>query len=187
MKVFQANEYIWFFPITLIFSLFIWLFVCMANRVEKAEKDRFKQENQVYEKAVRKSHRWFKMAVLWLIVDYLCVILPFEASAIVLCIEVFNEADRSAIVIYSILSLAMIIVAYAFHPRVHCHGYRRAYINIDHAINHYLNSDKDTKNKQLCDDLHQSELYINTSFEIGEACPFKKMMICKKRNIVNAD
>lgn len=139
------------------------------------------QDCFLLKKSLQKSRVWFMMSVFWTGVQYLSVIYPFTLSAAILYIEHFpstpkaqtipdsdvqNKAEikNQFIMIFSVLSMTMVIAVQAINPMVHARGYRQAYVCIDNAINRYqAQSAKD--DQLLIDALNESEAAINKAFE----------------------
>ena len=129
--------------ITLLISLFILVGVRIANKIHDKKTYSGYNGSIVFKKAKQKNAEWFFMSETWLVVEYLGVILPFEFSAAVLFIEVFEKekSNHTAILFFSILSMVFIILVYSIRPHEHMQGYRRAYVQMDNMINCYLISD----------------------------------------------
>lgn len=142
--------------------------VSILNSKKITNIDNNLKESANYIKATKKCNGWFSMSVLWTAVEYLSVILPFELSAFVLFLE-NNKEDRTqvAITVFSILSMALIIFAYAIRPHAHVKGYRRAYKYLDNAINRYLYPNR--RNEiTLINAMKVGELRIDLSFDIED-------------------
>lgn len=157
------------------------------------DEDNLEQDYLLLKKSLQKSRVWYMMSVFWTAVQYLSVIYPFTLSAAILYIEHFSNTpkaqtipdsdvqnkkeavDPSAvqskteiknqfIMIFSVLSMTMVIAVQAINPMAHARGYRQAYMCIDNAINKYqAQSIKD--DQLLIDALNESELAINKAFE----------------------
>ena len=122
----------------------------MINEV----KDRF-----IFIRANHKCDTWFNASIFWLVFEYLGAILPFELSAIILYLENSSVDDgkkQDAIIIFSILSMVLIIMDFAIRPHEHMQSNRKAFINMDYAINTYV-----------VDETHNDEILRN-AMNIGE-------------------
>lgn len=145
-------------------------------------KDRF-----IFIRALHKCDTWFNASIFWLIVEYLGAILPFELSAAILYLEnssVSGEEKQKAIIAFSVLSMALIIIDFAIRPHVHMEGNRKAFINIDYAISTYI-VDKTHNEKTLLDAMIVGENLVNSGYginytsikELKETTPFIKFFI----------
>ena len=155
-----------------------------SNRITNLDNDL--RESANYIKATKKCNGWFSMSVLWTVVEYLSVILPFELSAFVLYLENNNEDKAQvAITVFSILSMALIIFAYAIRPHAHVKGYRRAYKYLDNAINRYLYP-KRRNEITLVNAMKVGELRIDLSFDIeNENCENRSYCIKTKGKMIS--
>ena len=96
---------------TICVAALIVFFVAIINktRLDKyPESDQIKtvQNSYIFLKSCSKCDTWFYLSVLWRIVEYLGVILPFELNAAILYLECFsNTAKQSAIIVFSVLSI----------------------------------------------------------------------------------
>ena len=153
--------------ITLLIAFFILVGICIANRIQDGKIYKDFQGSVVFEKAKRKNAEWFFMSETWLVIEYLGVILPFEFSAAVLFIEVFEKekSNHSAIMLFSILSMVFIILVYSIRPHEHMRGYRQAYVQMDNKINCYLIGGS-KEDEMLVHGLNDGELLINGGFEV---------------------
>lgn len=153
--------------ITLLISLFILVGVRIANKIHDKKTYSGYNGSIVFKKAKQKNAEWFFMSETWLVVEYLGVILPFEFSAAVLFIEVFEKEknNHSAIMFFSILSMVFIILVYSIRPHEHMRGYRQAYVQMDNKINSYLIGGS-KEDEILVHGLNEGELLINGGFEI---------------------
>ena len=122
--------------------------------------------NFIFMKAVDKCDTWFSISVLWLVVEYLIVILPFELTATILYIEHKEEGkNRTLIILLSVLSMAMIIMANVIRPHDHMEGYRKAYVRLDNAINLYIEKE-DKDDMVLINALNEGECYISGGYDV---------------------
>lgn len=153
--------------ITFLIAFFILFGVHIVNRIHDEKTYSGFEGSIVFEKAKQKNAEWFFMSETWLVVEYLGVILPFEFSAAVLFIEVFEKekSNQAAILFFSILSMVLIILVYSIRPHEHMQGYRRAYVQMDNKINCYLVS-ASKEDEILVRGLNEGELLINGGFEI---------------------
>ena len=121
--------------ITFLIAFFILVGVRIANRIHNEKTYSGFEGSIVFEKAKQKNAEWFFMSETWLVVEYLGVILPFELSAAVLFIEVFEKekSNHSAIMLFSIFSMVFIILVYSIRPHEHMQGYRQAYVQMDNV------------------------------------------------------
>ena len=134
------------------------------SRLIDEVKDRF-----IFIRACHKCDTWFNASVFWLIVEYLGTILPFELSAIILYLEnssVDEEKKQDAIIIFSILSMALIIMDFAIRPHEHMQSNRKAFINIDCAINTYV-VDKTHNEKILLIAMNIGENIVNSGYGVN--------------------
>ena len=63
--------------------------------------------------------------------------------------------------------MALIILAYAIRPHDHVQGYRKAYVNLDYAINQYIGDDEYNESVLIAA-LNRGENYINGSFFVEQ-------------------
>ena len=128
----------------------------------------------LFSKSCSKCNTWFLMSVLWQTIEYLLVVLPFELSASILYIEVFESdataGKQNAIVILSVLAMTFVIVTYVLNPHRHVEGYRKAFTKTDYEINRYLATHDE---KCLAVTLHHSEMEINEGFSLRSNEPQK--------------
>ena len=146
--------------VAIIVFLSIWL--ANSNPLKFYSENEAFQKSELFNKAVHKYNIWFLMSVLWLCVNYLGIILTFEISAIILYLEIYENNKHTAIIVFSIISMALIIFTYAIRPHVHTEGYRRASVRMDQAINQYLVEFDDNL---LAYALSHSEIDISVGYE----------------------
>lgn len=102
------------------------------------------------------------MSVLWLTLEYIGILIPFESSCIVLLLNAFDRQSTFTNILYSALSMVFVVLVYAINPHKHVKGYRKAYEIIEDAINRHTEAD----NNELCNALRCAENYINMAFDI---------------------
>ena len=153
--------------ITFLIAFFILVGVRIANRIHNEKTYSGFEGSIVFAKAKQKNAEWFFMSEAWLVVEYLGVILPFELSAAVLFIEVFEKekSNHSAIMLFSIFSMVFIILVYSIRPHEHMQGYRQAYVQMDNKINCYLIGGS-KEDEILVHGLNEGELLINGGFAV---------------------
>jgi len=155
---------------TICVAALIVFFVAIINktRLDKyPESDQIKtvQNSYIFLKSCSKCDTWFYLSVLWRIVEYLGVILPFELNAAILYLECFsNTAKQSAIIVFSVLSMSLIIMLYTIHPNEQAKGYRSAYVYLDNAINLYVTTEE-RKEQTLIDALNVGESFISDGYD----------------------
>ena len=138
-----------------------------VNRILETSDEPLKK-SLIFVKANKKCGIWLSMSSLWLVVEYICVLLPFELSAAVLYLENTDaEGKHTAIIVFSVVSMALIILAYAIRPHDHVQGYRKAYVNLDYAINQYIGDDEYNESVLIAA-LNRGENYINGSFFVEQ-------------------
>lgn len=163
------------FGITIFVSALIVTIISLANRIDvrKYTESEELKTDFIFMKSVRKCNIWLSISVLWLVVEYLIVILPFELTAAILYLEhIGNEANRTFIILLSIFSLACVIISSVVRPHDHMQGYRKAYVELDNAINKYI-GEKSGDDTILIDALHAGECFISRGYNVD--CKYKKM------------
>ena len=173
----RAYEYILNNPYHLIFLMMpaililIWCITLLTcRRRGKIYNEKGMENDVIFQNALRRLNVWLTAATFWMIVEYLCVILPFVANAIVVYLAI--EADKAAeITVYSIISLAFVVFGYAINPQRHKQCYRKAYAQLDSAVNTYLvqfadgNVEKSYIEK-ITEALEHGEKEINASYDV---------------------
>lgn len=90
------------------------------------------------DKAYSLSDLWLNAAMAWMTLEYIFVISAFEASIIVIYLTSI-VANHQEILVYSILSLLLMVVSYEVNPKRHMRCYRKSFVNINKGINSYVN------------------------------------------------
>ena len=104
------------------------------------------------------------MSVLWLTLEYIGILIPFESSCIVLLLNAYNKQSVFTNILYSALSMIFVVLVYAINPHKHVKGYRKAYQKIDDAINRQMICN----DNELCKALADAEKEINMAFDIDD-------------------
>lgn len=147
-----------------------WLFSFLSFQKDKRRiKDELKNNSPLY-RAFHRLYVWHKATVLWMIAEYLFVILPFVANVIVIYLTNVGGENPQIVVIlfYSIVSLSFVAFGYAINPQRHKKCYRKAFSCLDACINEYLlDLDGDTKNTDILNKgIKDGEGFIDGSFDI---------------------
>lgn len=168
---FKDNTYLLIFlsvPFALIVIWCINLVIC--QRRGKIYDKPYLQEDLVFQNALRRLNKWLTAATFWMLVEYLCVILPFVANSIVIYLSI-GEAHAKEVSIYSVISLGFIVFGYAIKPQLHKQSYRKAYTVLDAAINeHFTKFNNDSRNddsyRKITEALELGEKEINASYDV---------------------
>lgn len=118
--------------------LFILLVLLITGRKMKGQK--LTEQVNFY---IEKRNIFLWVSIIWRSVDYLLSTASFLATIIVIYITAFMGGDSKHIFIYSVISLLLLIINLTIQPRELAHGYRKAYIRIDCALNRYLDGPTD--------------------------------------------
>ena len=134
----------------------IWIYVVFRSKKNTPDKDT----------PDRKRRVWFNTAILWLVIEYLGVILPFECTAIILYLDVYSNSDISnkGIFVFSVLSMLLIIFTYAIRPHSHAVAYRKAYLLLHKTI--YNSQSKSEDDTNIYEAICRGEYYINSVYDI---------------------
>ena len=154
----------WTFLITVIFATVVWIASCIISSIKCWHYPKELRKNHLFKRAKKKRNIWFSMAMLWLIVEYVGVIVPFEASCLALIENTIGDSNKKATIIYSIISMIFVIVIYAIHPHRHTTGYRRAYKEVENSINNYISGQP--KDNELVESLKKGEDFIDGGFDL---------------------
>ena len=155
-------------PVVLVMIWAINLFVCQRNSSIYKRADL--KDDIAFQNALQRLNKWLTATTFWMIIEYLCVILPFVANSIVVYLAVDNEKTVE-ITVYSIISRAFVVFGYAIKPQLHKQCYRRAYALLDSAINEYFiqfNTDQ-SKNEyivKITKALESGENEVNASYDL---------------------
>lgn len=88
--------------------------------------------------AAQHYNEWRNLSILWLALEYLLMIVPFELTAFVLYLEVFPDVSygttKPFVFIFSVLSMLLIILNHVLHPNSQAKLYRLALMEIHHII-----------------------------------------------------
>ena len=147
-----------------------WLFSFLSFQKDKRRiKDELKKNSPLY-RAFHRLYVWHKATVLWMIAEYLFVILPFVANVIVIYLTNVGDGNPNTEVIlfYSIVSLSFVAFGYAINPQRHKKCYRKAFSSLDACINEYLSKlDDDTKNADILNKgIKEGEGFIDGACDI---------------------
>lgn len=147
-----------------------WFFAFLNFQKDKRRiKEELKKNSPLY-RAFHRLYVWHKATVLWMIAEYLFVILPFVANVIVIYLTNVGGANLNVevILLYSIVSLSFVAFGYAINPQRHKKCYRKAFSCLDACINEYLSKlDDDTKNTDILNKgIKEGEGFIDGSCDI---------------------
>lgn len=155
--------------LTILVILFVWLVISLLSCDWKRKRYR-KNDDYIFQKAVRKCNLWLIAPMFWMISEYVFTIIPFESTVIVVYLDAYKPYQNNEIILYSIISLAFIVFGFAINPKRYMRSYRNAYVKIDHSIDIYIekstNKDDRIAQKELIDILHECEQIINYSYDI---------------------
>lgn len=154
--------------ITIIIAIIVIVIISVSNRIDISQYPDIQElkNDFVFMKAVNKCDTWFSISVLWLVVEYLLAIIPIELIAAIVYIEHSEkESNRIFVILFSVLSIALIIMTNAIRPHDHTQGYRRAYVVMDHTINTFIGKEE-KDNTILIDAMNVGECYISNGFAI---------------------
>lgn len=129
-----------------------------------------KENDALLKKAVHLAITWLTAATFWMCTEYLFVIIPFVANAIViyLSLDARCNGNNEKILVYSIISLAFIVFGYAINPQRHKKCYRKAYSVLDHEINKYLlSSNPNEERESLVKTIQSGEELIDISYDVN--------------------
>lgn len=155
---------VWTFLLTIVFAAVVWIASWIISSLKFWHYSKELRENHIFKRAKKKRNIWLSMAMLWLIVEYVGVIVPFEASCLALIENTIGDSNKRATIIYSIISMVFVIVIYAIHPHRHTAGYRRAYKEIENSINNCIS--EQPKGNVLVESLKKGEDYIDGGFDL---------------------
>ena len=158
------NSYLWIVVVTLCLALFIDFLIVIFNSFSNARYIKDCNAKSLLNKAMKKSNIWFNMSVLWLTLEYIGILIPFESSCIVLLLNAYNKQSVFTNILYSAISMIFVVLVYAINPHKHVKGYRTAYQKIDDAINRQMISN----DNELCKALAEAEKDINMAFDIDD-------------------
>lgn len=129
-----------------------------------------RNEDVLLKKAVSLSSTWLTATTFWMLAEYLLVIIPFVTNAIVIYLSLYAEdnPNNEFILVYSIVSSALVVFGYAINPQRHKKCYRKAYTNLDSEINRYLLSPNPStvEKAALVKAMQVGEEYIDISYDI---------------------
>lgn len=134
MNDFLFRDYGIIIVITLLLIVSISCGVAISNRTNRKKIRADIDHGKINETARQKCVLWLRYALLWHIVEYACVIIPFEINIIVLLLSFQTVIEPIIITIYSIVSLCFGIAYYSIRPDSHARAYRRAYTCLNKAI-----------------------------------------------------
>ena len=164
------DMYIWVLVLTLIgIFVFVWLFSLVITLRKRCMYQDRNKDKLFLKNAVQRLNTWTVAATFWMIIEYLCVIIPFVANVIVIY-YCYNLKENSTIVmLLSIVSLSFVVFGYAINPVRHKQSYRKAYYVLDEAINTYItesdiDGDNERQNK-VNDAIKEGEGFINNSYD----------------------
>lgn len=133
------------------------------------------RDDEVFQIAFRKCNLWRTVSMFWMIAEYIFVIVPFEASIIVIYIlakPTLLPCEQYEALMYSIISISVIVFSFAINPKRHMKCYRAAFTHIDESINHFLivfqksESNLESAQKDLVKAMSEGEKIINPSYDI---------------------
>ena len=128
-----------------------------------------KEKDALLKKAVGLAKTWLTAATFWTCTEYLLVIIPFIANAIViyLSLEAVGNGKNEKILVYSIISSAFIVFGYAINPQRHKKCYRKAYTILDYEINKYLLASNPNEEREfLVKTMQSGEKIIDISYDV---------------------
>lgn len=155
----------------IIILIFVWLIHLIVSLRKKVLYREGLKENIFMKNAVERLNGWLMAATFWMIIEYMCVILPFIANVIVIYLSAMSNAKMSEILFYSIVSLSFIIFGCAINPVCHKQSYRKAYSVLDNAINDYLreldsNESLSNEQKKINFAIANGESIIDKSYDL---------------------
>ncbi len=149
--------------------LLVWLITLLLsfNKYSHINKDTLKKDFTL-KKAVGRCNTWLVATTFWMFAEYILVIIPFVTNAIVIYLSLNTETNKEFILVYSIVSSALVVFGYAINPQRHKKCYRKAYTNLDNEINKYLLSatPNDAEKEALIQAMHDGESFIDGSYDI---------------------
>lgn len=149
--------------------LLVWVITLFLsfNKYSHISKQLLK-EYCMLKKAVGRSGTWFIATTFWMLAEYIFVIVPFIANAIVIYLSLNLNDNEEFILVYSIVSLAFIVFGYAINPQRHKKCYRKAYVNLDDEINRYLSAigSGTAQEELLIKAMHDGEKFIDGSYDV---------------------
>ncbi len=160
--------------ITILLIFIVWLIISIISWQRISRKFKELKNDMTFKKALLKCNLWLTVSMLWMISEYIFIIIPFEATAVVIYLDALEkDGDKNGILIHSILSLGLVVFSYAINPKQHMRCYRKSYTLLDAAINqiliHYKEGDpvtEDSKTK-LINAIDKGEEIINSSYDIN--------------------
>ena len=168
---FKENTYFLLFLSVPFMLIVIWVIsLPLCHRSGKIYNKANIKENLVLKNAILRLNIWLAAATFWMLVEYLCVILPFLANSIVIYLSI-DGVHPKEVSIYSVISLGFVVLGYAIKPQLHKQSYRKAYVILDTVINeYYANLNSDTQNKEfykrITEALELGENTINASYDV---------------------
>lgn len=153
-------------PLTIIL-LFLFLAVsCMLNQ----NRYRFSNDMEVLRPFRKIAKNWLFICHFWKVIEYLLIIIPFEATAIVIYLSSNNSnCHYISILFYSILSLALIIFNNALKPTLNTTCYRKAFSILDKKIfQFYISKDQDRNIGDVSEALNDGETIISQIYDLDK-------------------
>lgn len=172
IKQFFSTPYNFIFVISLLILFIAFILFCIGKSKldKKMEKD---INDYIFTKALSLRNTWLKSAISWMLTEYLFVIVPFEASIIVIHLSSSNAEQYSNVILfYSIISLIFIVIGFEINPKKHTRCYRKAFEKVDSAINDFIVNYDGNKNKldryrvNLSNAINEGEKIISNSYEV---------------------
>ena len=151
-------------PITIVFAFIVWIILSIKSSIKRKDFPSNLRSDDLFIKTVKHRNTWFTISMLWLIIEYLGLIIPFLSSCLALLANIFYDNVKVLTVIYSFVSMAIVVLVFAINPRKHSKGYRAAYVEADKAINQYLK--EIDKQDILIQAMDNGENYIGDSFDL---------------------
>ena len=104
---------------------------------------------------------WFKCELLWMYIDYEMTAISSVSSMLVVYILASGmsiEKYRIPILIYLIVAAGTALLNYSINPKRQALAYRRAFLIIGNAINHYcIGLDQDPASQELFEAIQSGE------------------------------
>lgn len=163
------NTYIIVALTVLIPFLLVWLVTLLLsfNKYSRISKETLKGD-YLLKKAVGRCSTWLVATTFWMLAEYILVIVPFVTNAIVIYLSLNTETNKEFILVYSIVSSALVVFGYAINPQCHKKCYRKAYAKLDNEINRYLlsKSSDNAEKEALVKAMQDGEGFIDRSYDI---------------------
>ena len=142
LKSFFGKSYnVAFVSITCVVVL-VWLIISLLSwdwrKKELKSQIPVFRDDKIFDKAFRNVNLYRTAMMFWTMAGILFVVVPSIANIITILNSWYIQERQGDIVLYSILSTALIVVAYAVKPQKHERCYRRAYTILDNAVNKYV-------------------------------------------------